>query len=70
MLFLFMSWQNKVSVGLYRIALVVSIFFAIIAFLITFQTGLFNAILATIITFAVSFGLVALLNWILRGFIG
>jgi hypothetical protein len=65
-----MSWQHKVSVGLYRIALVVSIFFSLMAFLVFYQAGIFNALLAAVITFGITFGLVTLLNWILRGFIG
>ncbi len=65
-----MSWQNKISVGLYRIALVVSIFCSIIAFLLFYQTGIVYAILAAFVAFVISFGVVALINWILRGFIG
>ena len=65
-----MTWQHKVSIGLYRIALVVSIFFSLMAFLVFYQAGIFNALLAAVITFGIAFGLVTLLNWILRGFIG
>ena len=65
-----MSWQNKISVGLYRIALVVSIFCSIIAFLLFFQTGIVYAILAAFVAFIICFGAVALINWILRGFVG
>ena len=65
-----MSWQHKVSVGLYRIALVVSIFFSLMAFLVFYQAGIFNALIAAVIAFGIAFGLVALVNWILRGFIG
>ena len=65
-----MSWQNKISVGLYRIALVVSVFCSIITFLLFFQTGIGYAILAALVAFVISFGVVALINWILRGFVG
>jgi len=40
------------------------------AFLVFYQAGIFNALLAAVIAFGIAFGLVALLNWILRGFIG
>jgi len=66
-----MSWQKKISVGLYRTSLVLSIFFSAITFLIFFnQNGLVSGIIAAIVVFAVVFGIIALLNWILRGFIG
>ena len=65
-----MSWQNKISVGLFRIAIIISFLTALIALLLFYQTGLFNAILASAITFGITFGIVALLNWIIRGFIG
>jgi len=66
-----MSWQKKISVGLYRTSLVLSLFFSAIAFLIFFnQNGFFSGIIAAIIVFVLIFGIIALLNWILRGFIG
>tara|TARA_Y100000389_G_C17244074_1_gene404656 strand:+ start:56 stop:256 length:201 start_codon:yes stop_codon:yes gene_type:complete len=65
------SWQKKISIGLYRISITLSIFFSAIAFLIFFnQNGVISGIIAAIVVFAIVFGIIALLNWILRGFIG
>jgi len=65
------SWQKKISVGLYRISITLGIFFSAIAFLVFFnQNGLIPGIIASIVVFAIVFGIIALLNWILRGFIG
>ena len=65
-----MSWQNKISVGLYRIALILGVTVGLIGFLLFYQHGLLNAILAFIIAFGVTVGVIALLNWVIRGFTG
>ena len=64
-----MSWQNKISEGLYRIAITLGIVTGLIAFLIIKDDGLLNAILGSAVTFGVTVGIVAVLNWIIRGFI-
>lgn len=64
-----MSWQNKISEGLYRIAITLGVVTGLIAFLLFRQTGLLNAFLASAATFGVTVGIVAVLNWIIRGFI-
>ena len=64
-----MSWQNKISEGLYRIAITLGIVTGLIAFLIIKDHGLLNAILGSAVTFGVTVGIVAVLNWIIRGFI-
>tara|TARA_Y100000996_G_scaffold302915_1_gene240255 strand:+ start:117 stop:314 length:198 start_codon:yes stop_codon:yes gene_type:complete len=64
-----MSWQNKISEGLYRIAITLGVVTGLIAFLLFRQTGLLNAFLASAVTFGVTVGIVAVLNWIIRGFI-
>ena len=64
-----MSWQNKISTGLYRIAITLGVVTGLIAFLLFRQTGLLNAFLASAVTFGVTVGIVAVLNWIIRGFI-
>ena len=64
-----MSWQNKISTGLYRIAITISFVTGFIAFAYFYDSGLFKAILASAVTFGITFGIVALLNWIIRGLI-
>ena len=64
-----MSWQNKISEGLYRIAITLGVVTGLIAFLLFRQTGLLNAFLGSAVTFGVTVGIVAVLNWIIRGFI-
>ncbi len=64
-----MSWQNKISEGLYRISITLGIVTGLIAFLIIKDDGLLNAILGSAVTFGVTVGIVAVLNWIIRGFI-
>ena len=66
-----MSWQKNISKGLYRISVTLSIFFGVITFVIFYnQTGLISGIFARIVVSVIVFGIIALLNWILRGFIG
>jgi hypothetical protein len=66
-----MSWQKNISKGLYRISVTLSIFFGVITFVIFYnQTGLISGIFASIVVSVIVFGIIALLNWILRGFIG
>ena len=66
-----MSWQKNISKGLYRISVALSIFFGVITFVIFYnQTGLISGIFASIVVSVIVFGIIALLNWILRGFIG
>ena len=66
-----MSWQKNISKGLYRISVTLSIFFGVITFVIFYnQNGLISGIFASIVVSVIVFGIIALLNWILRGFIG
>jgi|TARA_B110000305_G_C18921005_1_gene395130 hypothetical protein len=66
-----MSWQKNISKGLYRISVALSIFFGVITFVIFYnQNGLISGIFASIVVSVIVFGIIALLNWILRGFIG
>ena len=67
-----MTWQKNISEGFYRIALVLSSIAAILTFLI-FVIGngnLFYGILISGVVFVVVFGLVAIINYIVRGFVG
>ena len=67
-----MTWQKNISEGFYRIALVLSSIAAVLTFLI-FVIGngnLFYGILISGVVFAVVFGIVAIINYILRGFVG
>ena len=66
-----MTWQKNISEGFYRIALVLSSIAAVLTFLI-FVIGngnLFYGILISGVVFAVVFGLVAIINYIVRGFV-
>ena len=66
-----MSWQKNISKGLYRISVALSIFFGVITFVIFYnQNGLISGLFASIVVSVIVFGIIALLNWILRGFIG
>jgi hypothetical protein len=67
-----MTWQKNISEGFYRIALVLSSIAAILTFLI-FVIGngnLFYGILISGVVFVVVFALVAIINYIVRGFVG
>ena len=67
-----MTWQKNISEGFYRIALVLSSIAAILTFLI-FAIGngnLFYGILISGVVFVVVFALVAIINYIVRGFVG
>jgi hypothetical protein len=67
-----MTWQKNISEGFYRTALVLSSIAAVLTFLI-FVIGngnLFYGILISGVIFAVVFGLVAIINYIVRGFVG
>jgi hypothetical protein len=67
-----MTWQKNISEGFYRIALVLSSIAAILTFLI-FVIGngnLFYGILISGVVFLVVFALVAIINYIVRGFVG
>jgi len=67
-----MTWQKNISEGFYRIALVLSSIAAVLTFLI-FVIGngnLFYGILISGVIFVVVFGLVAIINYIVRGFVG
>ena len=67
-----MTWQKNISEGFYRIALVLSSIAAVLTFLI-FVIGngnLFYGILISGVVFVVVFALVAIINYIVRGFVG
>ena len=67
-----MTWQKNISEGFYRITLVLSSIAAVLTFLI-FVIGngnLFYGILISGVVFAVVFALVAIINYIVRGFVG
>jgi hypothetical protein len=67
-----MTWQKNISEGFYRIALVLSSIAAILTFLI-FVIGngnLFYGILISGVVFVVVFAIVAIINYIVRGFVG
>ena len=67
-----MTWQKNISEGFYRIALVLSSIAAVLTFLI-FVIGngnLFYGILISGVVFLVVFALVAIINYIVRGFVG
>ena len=66
-----MKWQQNISEGFYRIALVLSSFISIIVFIAVLNhKGLFQALFFSGIVFAVIFGIIAIINYIIRGFIG
>ena len=66
-----MKWQQNISEGFYRIALVLSSFVSIIVFIAVLnREGLFQALFFSGIVFAVIFGIIAIINYIIRGFIG
>ena len=67
-----MSWQKNISEGFYRIALVLSSIAACLTFLIFIigDGNLFNSILISAAVFAIVFGIVAIINYIVRGFTG
>ena len=67
-----MAWQKNISEGFYLIALVLSSIAAVLTFLI-FVIGngnLFYGILISGVVFVVVFALVAIINYIVRGFVG
>ena len=66
-----MKWQQNISEGFYRIALVLSSLISIIVFIAVLNhEGLFQALFFSGIVFAVIFGIIAIINYIIRGFIG
>jgi len=67
-----MSWQKNISEGFYRIALVLSSIAGFLTFLLFIigDGNLFLSILISAIVFGVVFGLVAIINYIVRGFTG
>ena len=67
-----MSWQKNISEGFYRIALLLSSIAAFLTFLIFIigDGNLFNSILISAAVFAIVFGIVAIINYIVRGFTG
>lgn len=66
-----MKWQQNISEGFYRIALVLSSFVSIIVFIAVLnREGLLLALFFSGIVFAVIFGIIAIINYIIRGFIG
>jgi hypothetical protein len=67
-----MPWQKNISEGFYRLAIILSSIAAGLTFLIFIigNGNLFYGILISGVVFAVVFGLVAIINYIVRGFVG
>ena len=67
-----MSWRQNFSEGFYRIALTVgcvgAIFFGFTGWFVTHN--LIYTIIWSVVGFAISFAIIQLIHWILKGFVG
>lgn len=68
-----MSWKNNISEGFKRISIVIGVVCAIFSALLSWggsNGNIFYTIIFTILGYAIGYGFVSLINWIINGFIG
>ena len=68
-----MSWKNNISEGFKRISIVIGVICAIFSTAISWGASngnFFYAIIFGIFGYAIGYGFIGLINWIINGFIG
>ena len=65
-----MSWRRNFSEGFYRLAIVLGTIAAIVFGLIFLGNSIISGIIAAAVAFSITVGLVAVIHYILKGFIG
>ena len=68
-----MSWKNNISEGFKRISIVVGVICAIFSAALSWgisNGNIFYTIVFGILGYAAGYSLIALINWIINGFIG
>ena len=68
-----MNWKNNISEGFKRISIVAGVVCAIFSALLSWgisNGNIFYTTIFTILGYAIGYGFISLINWIINGFIG
>ena len=68
-----MTWKNNISEGFNRLSIVLGVIFSITGGLFTWaasEGNFFYTIIFAIVGYWIGRGLIILINWIIKGFIG